>query len=181
MVKLPRVNPFLLAGLVAALAAALWLEFRPRSAAFAPLLAAADSAGGKRRPLPRIALSRLDAKVASTTAGGTDVFQFGAPSAKMAPQAAPAHVEPAAPVTVAPIVSPTPPPVPVMNVKYIGSVDDKKGLKVAVLMTDRKEVLTGRPGDVVANRLKIVSIGLESVDVQDVGSDHVRRIPMRAN
>jgi hypothetical protein len=26
-----------------------------------------------------------------------------------------------------------------------------------------------------------VSIGLESVDVQDLGSDHVRRIPLRAN
>ena len=177
MVKPPRVNPFLLAGLVAALAAALWLELRPRSAAFAPLLAAADSAGGKAQPLPRIALSRLDAKVAAATAGGTDVFQFGAPSAKMAPQGAPPRVEPVVPVTVVPIASPTSPPVPVMNVKYIGSVDDKKGLKVAVLMTDRKEVLTGRPGDVVANRLKIVSIGLESVDVQDVGSDHVRADP----
>jgi hypothetical protein len=68
-----------------------------------------------------------------------------------------------------------------MNVKYIGSVADKRGLKVAVLMTDRKEVLTGRAGDVVANRLKIVNIGLESVDVQDLGSDRVRRIPLRAN
>ena len=68
-----------------------------------------------------------------------------------------------------------------MNVKYIGTVADKKGLKVAVLMTDRKEVLTGKAGDVVANRLKIVAIGLESVDVQDMGSDRVRRIPLRAN
>ncbi len=68
-----------------------------------------------------------------------------------------------------------------MSVKYIGTVADKKGLKVAVLMTDRKEVLTGKAGDVVANRLKIVAIGLESVDVQDMGSDRVRRIPLRAN
>lgn len=78
-------------------------------------------------------------------------------------------------------MAPTPTPVPAMNVKYIGSVADKKGLKVAVLMTDRREVLTGKAGDLVANRLKIVSIGLESVDIQDVGSDHIRRIPLRAN
>jgi hypothetical protein len=182
MVKPPRVSPILLAALLAVVGVALWLELHPRGGTFAPLLGVVrDADAGKASPLPRIALSRLDAQVAPTAAGETDVFQFGAPSTKMVPGATPRPVEASAPVTMAPVESPTPPPVPVMNVKYIGSVDDKRGLKVAVLMTDRKEVLTGRAGDVVANRLKIVSIGLESVDVQDVGSDHVRRIPLRAN
>ncbi len=183
MVKKARVvNPVLLGALVVALAAGAWLELRPRAAGFAPLLGAvSDSPGGKALQLPRIGLSRLDAKVPPAPAGGTDVFQFGAPSTKMVARGTPPPVEAAPPVTALPSVSPTPPPVPVMNVKYIGTVGDKRGLKVAVLMTDRKEVLTGRAGEVVANRLKIVSIGLESVDVQDVGSDHVRRIPLRAN
>jgi hypothetical protein len=42
-------------------------------------------------------------------------------------------------------------------------------------------VLTGQPGEVVGNRFRIVKIGLESVDVQEVGSDQVRRIPLRGN
>jgi len=80
----------------------------------------------------------------------------------------------------APVVTaPTPPPLPALNVKYIGAVEGKRGLKVAVLMTDRKEILTGQAGEVVANRIKIVRIGLESVDVQEVGSDQVRRIPLK--
>ena len=52
---------------------------------------------------------------------------------------------------------------------------------MAILLTDRQEILTGRSGDVVANRLKIVSIGLESVDVQDVGASGVRRLPLKGN
>jgi hypothetical protein len=80
-----------------------------------------------------------------------------------------------------PVTVPTPPPLAPLNIKYIGSFEGKKGLKVAVLMTDRKEVLTGQVGEVVANRYRIVKIGLESVDVQDVGSEQVRRIPLKGN
>ena len=48
-------------------------------------------------------------------------------------------------------------------------------------MTDRNEVLTGQVGEVVGNRVRIVKIGLESVDIQEVGSDQVRRIPLKGN
>jgi hypothetical protein len=168
---------------VAALAALglAWAWLRP---APAPVGRAAgeDPRQAKGDRIPRIDLARIDTKLEPSGAGDTDVFQFGAPSAKIALQATPPPVV-VNPSTVAggPDVAPTPTPVPVMNVKYIGTVADKKGLKVAVLMTDQKEVLTGKAGDVVANRLKIVSIGLESVDLQDLGSDHIRRIPLRAN
>ena len=50
-----------------------------------------------------------------------------------------------------------------------------------MLMTERKEVLTGQVGEMVANRFRIVQIGLESVDIQEVGSDQVRRIPLKGN
>jgi hypothetical protein len=185
MVKAKGVNPLLIVALVAVAAAAAWLYMRPRSRSLVPLAGVAPTGRVETvDEVPRIALSRLDVKEPPTSAGGTDIFQFGAPSSKETPQANPAAPPPTmaagAPMP-APVVSHMAPPAPVMNVKYIGTVADKKGLKVAVLMTDRREVLTGRPGDVVANRLKIVSIGIESVDVQDVGSDHVRRIPLRAN
>ena len=86
-----------------------------------------------------------------------------------------------APPTPPPYVAPTPPPLAPLNIKYIGAFEGRRGLKVAVLMTDRKEVLTGQPGEVVANRYRIVRVGLESVDVQEVGSDQVRRIPLKGN
>jgi len=69
-----------------------------------------------------------------------------------------------------------------MTVKYIGSLaDDRRGIKVAVLLNDRKEVLTGGVGEVVGNRFRIVSIGLESVDVQDLGNNRMQRIPLKGN
>jgi len=71
-------------------------------------------------------------------------------------------------------------PPPPLNIKYIGAVE-RRGVKVAMLMTERSEVLTGQVGEVVGNRFRIVTIGLESVDIQEVGSDQVRRIPLKGN
>jgi len=184
----PRNPRGIAAGLsVLALAAVAWALLRPRAAAPPRSAAPAGKTAGKTQELPRIGLARLDATPSGSGAGGSDIFRYGAPSTKVVLRSPPPPVAPNPNPAGGPLgpdgldASPTPPPVPAMNVKYIGSVADKRGLKVAVLMTDRKEVLTGRPGDVVANRFKIVSIGLESVDVQDLGSDRVRRIPLRAN
>jgi hypothetical protein len=128
-------------------------------------------------PLPRIALDRLVPR-AEGRAGKRNVFDF-APLPTPAPSTRTqvTTVETQAPVITTP---PTPAPPPPLNVKYIGSVE-KKGLRVAVFLTDRKEVLTGQEGDLLANRMKVVKIGFESVDVQDVGSDRTRRIPLRGN
>jgi hypothetical protein len=160
---------------------AAWTWLRP-APALTGARAGAEAGQGRAEVIPRIDLARIDASPGPSGAGRTDVFQFGAPPNRVAARATPPPaLAPVPTMPTGPEASPAPTPVPQMNVKYIGSVDDKKGLKVAVLMTDRKEVLTGKAGDVVANRLKIVAIGLESVDVQDMGSDRVRRIPLRAN
>ncbi len=134
--------------------------------------------------LPRIDLARLATPPEESEAGKRDVFGFGA---ERQPQMASHAVAPPPPPTT---LSQQPPPaetmpaapaVPPMNVKYIGSVENKTGLRVAILLTDRQEVLTGQAGEVVANRFRILKIGYESVDIQDVGSDRVRRIPFRGN
>ena len=52
---------------------------------------------------------------------------------------------------------------------------------MAVLVTDRNEVLTGQSGDVVANRYRIARIGIESVDLEDVATGQSRRIPLKGN
>ena len=171
---------------IAAVAAAAGLLRRPGGGAVLRPRASAPSA--PLPPVPRIDLARLDQPTGVDEAGRRDLFAFGA-------QAEPAP-EPLPTVTV-----PTPPPagaagatggldatadahlgtptLPPLNLRYIGSVESAHGVKVAFLVTDRREVLTGQAGEVVANRYRIARIGLESVDLEDVGTGQSRRIPLR--
>jgi hypothetical protein len=130
--------------------------------------------------LPRIGLDRLQRPHGGVEVGKRDIFDFGPP-----PPTPPPPPPPPTPVPTPGAqadLSPPPPSLPPMTVKYIGSLaDNQRGLKVAVLLNDRKEVLTGGVGEVVGNRFRIVSIGLESVDVQDLGNNRVQRIPLRGN
>jgi hypothetical protein len=131
-------------------------------------------------PLPRIGLSRVSAERPPNDAGRRDLFRFGSAAGDPSDEEPPEVTIPVQP-TPAPVVEhvpaqPTPPP---MNLKFLGSVENKAGVKVAVLLTDRKEVLTGQAGETVANRYRIARIGLESVDVEDVASGQSRRIPLR--
>jgi hypothetical protein len=137
-------------------------------------------------PVPRIDLARLSAARPESGAGERDLFRFGAASRS-------AEDESEIPVVTVPV--PTAPPVvpvdsasgpaasslPQLNLKYLGSVENRAGVKVAVLLTDRREVLTGQAGELLANRYRIARIGLESVDLEDVGSGQSRRIPLRGN
>ena len=165
-----------LLGLVLAVVLFFWLRGRP-----APLAAATTSAGTvSAEELPRIDLARLTADRPQTEVGRRDLFEFGAPPVKETP---PVHTPP--PVMVAtPAPGPPPPTIPrlpPLNLKYIGSLERVPGLRVAVLLTDRNEILTGQAGEVLANRYRIVKIGFESVDLQEVGTGDTRRIPLRGN
>ena len=128
--------------------------------------------------LPRIGLDRLQKPHGGVEVGKRDIFDFGPP-----PPTPPPPPPPPTPVPTPYVeVTPPPPSLPPMTVKYIGSLaDERKGVKVAVLLNDRNVVLTGGVGEVVGNRFRIVSIGLESVDVQDLGNNRVQRIPLKGN
>ena len=130
--------------------------------------------------LPRIGLDRLRKPHGGIEVGKRDIFDFGPPPPTPPPPPRPPTPVPTPVVedAAAAMAAAAPP----INVKYIGSMaDDERGVKVAVLLNDRKEVLTGGVGEVVANRFRIVSIGLESVDLQDMGSNRVQRIPLKGN
>jgi hypothetical protein len=157
-----------------------WMVLRNPAPTVAPSASAAETSTGPARrdpDLPRIDLARLDRPRPASGIGRRDLFDFATPP----PTPPPPPMRSAPPVVEAPppVTAPTPPPLSPLNIKYIGAFEGKKGLKVAVLMTDRKEILTGQAGEVVANRYRIVRIGLESVDVQEVGSEQVRRIPLK--
>ena len=145
------------------------------------------------RPLPavpRIDLARIDAPRGEDSAGRRDLFAFGraaepeedrTPPPVVAPPLASPGAGAVGPPGGAVAALPVTPSLPPLNLKYIGSVENKAGVKVAVLVTDKREVLTGQAGQVVANRYRIARIGLESVDLEDVGSGQSRRIPLKGN
>lgn len=183
MVKRPSLAVVLLGLLATGLGAWSWLR-AGGARELADLGLGAAEPRVAEQALPRIGLERLKA-LGSPEPGGTpvrDVFRFGrAKEPSPVAHATPATTLPAEPVDAAPVATPPPPALPPFGVKFIGSLE-QRGTRVAVLLSDdKKEVLTGREGDTVANRLRIVKIGFESVEVQDVGSDRVRRIPLKGN
>jgi len=141
-------------------------------------------------PVPRIALARVDAPRPRGEAGRRDLFAFGRVPEPEAEEAAPAEDVKTPPPASGPGTAAAPgaiasgpvtPTLAPLRLKYIGSVENKAGVKVAVLITDRKEILTGQAGQVVANRYRIARIGLESVDLEDVGSGQSQRVPLKGN
>lgn len=131
--------------------------------------------------LPRIGLDRLRQPHGGIELGKRDIFDFGPPPPTPRPPPTPPPPVPSPP-SEAELAARAAAALPPINVKYIGSMaDEERGVQVAVLLNERKEVLTGGVGEVVANRFRIVSIGLESVDLQDMGSNRVQRIPLRGN
>jgi hypothetical protein len=135
-------------------------------------------------PLPRIGLDRIDASRAGDTGGRRDVFAYGPVEAAATPPPAPPRAASSDPTPAPPRPTPVAAAaasrgaVPSLNVAFIGLVEGPGGLRVAVLEAEGRDILTGREGDLVANRLEIVKIGLESLDVRDVGGDRVRRLPL---
>ncbi len=127
-------------------------------------------------PVVAIGLGRLEGpRDSATTSERTrrDVFDFG----REAAAATPIPVPVAAAATPPPLpIEPTPVPLPPLQVRYIGAVRAPQGEWIAALTTDKKDLLTGKEGETLANRLRIVKIGIESIDVFDLGTGLQRRI-----
>ena len=164
----------------------LWPRFQSSGAT--PTAGARAQKAEKLDPIPRIGLARLEKPRTEAEVGRRDLFVFGP---------LPSRAEAAPPPDSAPALIEAPPPTPAsagadrggaalaglppMNLKFIGSVGNERGVKVAVLVTERNEVLTGQAGELIANRYRIEKIGIESVDLEDVSSGQSRRIPLKGN
>jgi hypothetical protein len=134
--------------------------------------------------VPAIGLARLDAPLAASAAGKRNLFDFGATVAPddEEPEEEPEDLPPPPLVVPNPEVTTSPASrLVAINLKYIGTLEAEGGLRVAVLLTDRNEILYGQVGQQVANRFKILRIGHESVEVLDEGSGQSRRIPLKGN
>jgi hypothetical protein len=172
MVRQRRVQ--VMAGVAVVLAVLAWWWLRGGAPPPADL-AADTAAGGLGGAVPRIGLDRLGRRTGPLAPGKRGLFDFGAPPPTPVPPPTLAPV----PTLPTPEPVPTPTPPPPLTVKYMGSVDNGKGVQVALFVTDKKEVLAGQVGEMVMNRFRVMKIGYESVDVQQVGFDQVQRLPLK--
>jgi hypothetical protein len=173
-----RSRGLLLAGLLAALALALWWNFggvanehataagSDRVRATAP--AARRGAQAADAVVESIALDRLQKPAPEPTAAGRNPFRFEAqrqatPSEghQQAARRSVPDDEPAGPVPNG--AGPAgPPPIPL---RFIGTVDElARHLKLAVL-SDGRNVFYGREGDIIEGRYRILRIGVESIEM----------------
>lgn len=161
----------------AVLAVALWLFLRGGGSEPMVARTARDGGAAPGGSVPRIGLERLEQDAGEVPVGERDIFGFGGPPPTLEPPPTLAPV----PTLPMPDPLPTPTPLPPLAVKYMGSVENGTGVKVALFVTDKKEVLAGQVGDMVMNRFRVMKIGFESVDVQQVGFDQVQRLPLKPN
>ena len=176
----------LAAALLAATAVFLYLRLRPEGPDHRRSSTRGGPQGAALAGLPRIDLARLASPAPAAQAGRRDLFEFGQGAAEKEideePDEEPSPLPRPVPVLTNPQLAPPPAPrLVAINLKYIGSLEAQGGPKVAVLLTDRNEILYGQVGQQVANRFKILRIGLESVEVLDEGSGQSRRIPLKGN
>ncbi len=70
-----------------------------------------------------------------------------------------------------------PPPPPPITLKFIGVVEKADGTRIAVL-SDGKRPISGREGEEIEGRYKILKIGEESIDIAYIDGRGRRTIPL---
>jgi hypothetical protein len=96
------------------------------------------------------------------------------------PPALPTHVPPARPrpVVTLPPAPTSPPPPPPINLKYFGTAKRASGpLEAFLLQGDN--VFLAAPGEIVAHKYKIVSISLNSIQVEDLQNNNTQTLPLQ--
>jgi len=161
--EVPRRQAVLLASLLAVLAAILAYQFwwsgdgrGPRGANAGP--AARGAASGPMSEVPDVRLEALEAERPAPVDGGRNLFRDQ-------PEPSPAPPPPDVPARRAAVrpVPTGPPPPPPINLKFIGVVQ-AGGRSVAVL-SDGRDILYGREGEVVDGQYLIVKINVETIEV----------------
>ncbi|MEO5762961.1 MAG: hypothetical protein ABIR28_11680 [Vicinamibacteria bacterium] len=133
--------------------------------------------------MPAIALDRLAHRNVDSAAPSRDVFKFGR-DLRLDVAPVPTRVIILAPMATpvpTPEMPPTPTPWPALNVSLIGIVDNGAGLTIGSFVKDGEVLLVGQPGQVLGNAFRVVRIGTESAEIEELGSGRTRRIPLKTN
>ena len=114
------------------------------------------------------------------TGAGRNIFATG-PAANIAAVAA-LHdrkplPQPIAPVRVADMGPPPPPPI---NLKFFGTAVRRNGDRRAFLLHG-DDVFLASPGDIVERRYKVISIAVNSIVIEDLPNSNRQTLPLQAN
>jgi hypothetical protein len=146
----------------------------PASNAVTDGAAAGPAIPAKSLPAP-LKLAALE-PVEGQAAAGRNPFRFGEPPPPPPPPPRPVVAPPPQP---APVYTP-PQPVgpPPITLKFIGVMQLPNGQKIASL-SDGRGMLTGREGDLLDGRFRIVRIGVESIVLEYADGKGRQTIPLR--
>jgi hypothetical protein len=100
---------------------------------------------------------------------GRDIFR-SQPEPAAIPKPAKPDVKPGPPV---------PPPPPPIDLKFYGFASRKDGYK-RIFLSKGEDIFIAKEGDIVDRRYKIVHIGQNSVDVEDVLTNNRQTLPLQA-
>ncbi|MBK5255513.1 MAG: hypothetical protein JJE39_05725 [Vicinamibacteria bacterium] len=156
-----------------------WKAFWPASDPVAKAALSLDTGSD----VPAIGLVRLGRTDGTVTPPERDLFKFGRDSrVDLAP--VPTPVIRLMPIPTpdpfpAPQMSPTPTPWPLLDLALIGIVDNGQGRRIGSFVKDGEIVLVGVPGQVLGNAFRITSIGVETAEIEELGSGRTRRLPLR--
>ncbi len=133
--------------------------------------------------IPAIGLSRVNEPREAPAVPGRDIFKFGRDGRDLVPVPTPVIKLPPLPPPgpPAPEVPPTPTPWPILNISLIGIVDNGAGRRIGSFVKDGEILLVGQAGQVLGNAFRVVRIGTESAEVEELGSGRTRRIPLKTN
>jgi hypothetical protein len=81
------------------------------------------------------------------------------------------------PVAVAPSGPPQPPPPPPITLKFFGFAN-RAGEAKKVFLSEGEDVFIAAEGDIVNRRFKVVHIGPNAVEIEDVLYNHSQSIPL---
>lgn len=180
-----RVRPWLLAALGVALLLALWIWMRPvnpsgpsggPSNVHRP--AQAENGTAVDPAALDVRLEALDARQAVDQAGDRNPFRFQ-PKPPPPPPPVPEGVDiRGVPDEHVPAGPPPPPPPPAIPLKFIGILEPKAGDRVAAF-SDCKITTYARPGGIVLGQYRLLSIGIESVEMEYLDKRGRTTIPLR--
>jgi hypothetical protein len=113
------------------------------------------------------------------TGAGRNIFSLVyTPPAPVAPKNLP-PARPVAPVTVAPVDTGPPPPPPI-NLKFFGTAVRANGQLQAFLLNG-EDVYLAAKGDIVARKYKIIGIGSNNIQVEDLQYHNTQTLPLQTN
>jgi hypothetical protein len=115
---------------------------------------------------PGVNLEALNGQRPKPEAAERNLFRFR-PKAPPPPPPAPTRVAPPVmPVTPVPTGPSPPPQVPPIALKFIGIMEaPTQKVKIAVLSDGRNAPFTGKEGDIIEGRYRILKIGVESIEL----------------